>query len=310
MGRVIYLSWPAGEISGGIKAAFQHVELLCEGGFEAAIATADGKAPSWFNTRVDVLTLDEVRPGDTLVFPENNHALLQRFRAGTQRKLVFCQNPYYACRGLAGASCYSDYGVSHVLCPSHTVEAFCRLRLPRLALGYAPYFIDHTVFRCPPRKALAIVCIPRKRRLEAAVVRDLFEAAHPEFRHVPWHVLEGRPQAEVAQAMGRAAICLSLQRFEAHGLTTLEAMACGCIPAGFTGVFGGNDSATRSNGFWAEEDDVFGCAAQLGRAVALVAAGGEPYGRMLAEAMGTARGYSRETSAQHLLGFWRSFLAG
>lgn len=310
MGRVIYLSWPAGEISGGIKAAFQHVELLREGGFEAAIATADGEAPKWFDTPVDVLTLEEVQPGDTLVFPENSHTLLQRFRTGAHRKLVFCQNPYYAFRGLAGASCYSDYGVSHVLCPSHTVETFCRLRLPRLACAYTPYFIDHTVFRCPPRKALAIVCIPRKRLLEAAVVRDLFGAAHPEFRKVPWYVLEGRPQKEVAQSMGRAAICLSMQRFEAHGLTTLEAMACGCIPAGFTGVFGGSDSAADSNGFWAEEDDVFGCAAQLGRAVALVAAGGEPYERMLVNTLDTARAYSRATAAQHLLGFWRSFLAG
>jgi hypothetical protein len=308
VGRIVYLSWPAHEIAGGIKAVFQHVEMLREGGFDAVVATEDGKTAPWFESSAPVVTLDRIAADDALVLPENSKPLLERFAAGPQRKLVFCQNPYYVFRGLGGAACYSEFGVSHVLCPSHTVEAFCQVRLPRLARAYTPYFIDHTVFRCPPRKSLAIACVPRKRPLEAAVVQDLFRAAHPEFREVPWLVLEKRSQAEVAAAMGRAAVYLSLQRFEAHGMTTLEAMASGCISAGFAGVFGGNDSTRPDNGFWAEEDDVLGCATQLGRAVALAAQAGPDYRRMLQATLDTAREYRREEAARHLLAFWRAFL--
>jgi len=41
MPRIVYLSWPADEITGGIKMAFRHVETLCQAGFEACLATPD-----------------------------------------------------------------------------------------------------------------------------------------------------------------------------------------------------------------------------------------------------------------------------
>jgi hypothetical protein len=43
MRRITYLSWPAGEITGGIKMAFRHVETLREKGFDAGIATPDAR---------------------------------------------------------------------------------------------------------------------------------------------------------------------------------------------------------------------------------------------------------------------------
>jgi len=40
--RIIYLSWPAREISGGIKMAFRHVEALREAGFDAVTNPPQG----------------------------------------------------------------------------------------------------------------------------------------------------------------------------------------------------------------------------------------------------------------------------
>ena len=53
----------------------------------------------------------------------------------------------------------------------------------------------------------------------------------------------------MARVFGESALFLSLSRFESLGLTTLEALASGCIVAGFTG-FGGRDYATACNGWW------------------------------------------------------------
>jgi hypothetical protein len=73
-------------------------------------------------------------------------------------------------------------------------------------------------------------------------------------------------------------------------------------------VAGGDDTATPANGFWAEEEDVFGCVEQLGRAVELCARGGRAYEEVVAEGLATAARYSREASGARLAAFWRSTL--
>ena len=91
-------------------------------------------------------------------------------------------------------------------------------------------------------------------------------------------------------------------------MITLEALASGCLVAGFTGVAGGTDSATARNGFWAAEDDLPACVDQLARAVQLAMDRGPVYDEMVAEGRRTAWEYRREESARRLLQFWRATL--
>ncbi|HYF21678.1 MAG TPA: hypothetical protein VEA40_27710 [Ramlibacter sp.] len=307
MPRITYVSWPAAEITGGIKAIFQHVELLLEAGLHAAVATPDGQRPAWFETAAPVLALDAIRAEDVLVFPENNPQFLERFAAAPQRKLVFCQNPYYVFQGLAGRRSYADFGVSALLAASHTVVQFAHRRFPQLPVHYTPFFIDERRFGPPARKVLQIACIPRKRPLEMGALHDLFRGAYPQYAGLTWQVLQGATEAQVAQVLGQSAVYLSLARLEAHGMTTLEAMASGCIVAGFCGVAGGSDSATAANGFWAAEDDVIGAADRLAQAVQLAATGGPAYETMVAAGVETAWRYRREEAARRLVEFWRAF---
>jgi hypothetical protein len=307
MPRIVYLSWPAGEISGGIKAIFQHVALLREAGMDAAVATEDGRAPEWFRIPAPQISLQAVQPDDALVFPENSPALLQRFAGSPQRKLVFCQNPYYAWQGLAGHASYAAAGVSGVLCPSVTVLQFARRRLPDLAAWYTPFYIDERLF-VPGPKTLQIACIPRKRAMEMGAIHDLFRHAHPRYAHLSWQVLQGATEEQVAEVLGRSAVYLGLARLEAHGMTSLEAMACGCLVAGFGGVAGGTDSATANNGFWVPEDDVYACVDKLAEAVRVAERGGALYTTMVGQARRTAANYRREESARLLIAFWREWL--
>ena len=309
MPRIVYLSWPAAEVSGGIKAAFQHVELLVEAGLDAVVASQDAALPGWFETRARVLPLEQVAAGDILVFPENSAQLFKAFAGAPNRKLVFCQNPYFVYQGLEGRASYADHGVSHILCPSHTVLHFCRRRFPGMPLAYTPFHVDHSRFVFSAQKTLQIATIPRKRMVEFGAIADLFRAAYPQYRDLPWVYMHKATEAQVAQAMGNAAVFLSLARLEAHGMTTLEAMASGCIVAGFTGVAGGTDSATARNGFWAPEDDVPACVDQLARAVRLAEDRGNVHDAMIAEGRRTAWEYRREESARLVIEFWRAALA-
>src|SRR5207247_924583 len=71
MPRIVYICWPPTEISGGIKVAFQHVELLTEAGMQAVIATKDAQKPDWFDTTGEVIAHEAIAADDVLVFPEN-----------------------------------------------------------------------------------------------------------------------------------------------------------------------------------------------------------------------------------------------
>jgi hypothetical protein len=62
--RIIYLSWPATEIAGGIKLAFCHVEALREAGFDAVITTPGAAPPRWFETVVPMIDVSQTVAGE------------------------------------------------------------------------------------------------------------------------------------------------------------------------------------------------------------------------------------------------------
>ncbi|HEY7308441.1 MAG TPA: hypothetical protein VH643_03665 [Gemmataceae bacterium] len=308
MRRIVYLSWPAHEITGGIKMTFRHVEALRAAGFDACIATPDAQPPGWFATTALVVSLDTLVPdADVLVFPENHAGFLRRFADWSNPKVVFCQNQFMVFRGLEGQGDYADFGVRDVLCPAQQVAAFCRRRCPRLTVRLVPYPIDNRLFQpCQPKR-LQIAFAPRKRPLEAAFLRDLFRADNPALASVPWVPLANLSEQKVARVLGESALYLSLGRFEALGLSLLEALACGCVAAGFTG-WGGRDYATSRNGLRAAEDDCLDAAQQLTAAARLVVEGGDRLHHLVADAVATAADYSFERFLAHLTDCWEKIL--
>jgi len=313
MARIVYLSWPATEIAGGIKLAFWHVEALREAGIDAVIATPGAEAPAWFQTVAPIIDVSQAAAGDDiLVFPENHYALLQAFAPCPNRKLVFCQNQFMIVRGLGGPKGWRDYaevGVSGILCEGRYVADFCRKRFPSMPIAIVPVAVDGAVFRFQRRKKLQIAFSPQKRPLEAAVIWDLFRAGNPEFASLPWVEIRGLPENQVAATLGETAVCLALCRFESFSMTILEAMASGCVTAGFTG-FGARQFTTARNGFWAEEDDCIQCAELLGQAIRLVTAGGPRYADLLEAARDTASYYSRRRLDENVVEFWKKYLVG
>lgn len=303
--RIAYLSWPAGEISGGIKMAFKHVEMLREKGFDAVIATSDGKSPGWFETTAPVIKLERlVRGEDFLVFPENHAELLSAHSEWDNTKVVFCQSQHMIYRGVGSRAGYEAFGVSEIISCGTAVTEFCKRRFPNLPVNTVPNFIDSARFSCPREKKLQIALASRKRKMEAAVIHDLFRAENPSFASIPWVEIHGQTEAETAAILRDSAIYLSLCRLEACPLMPLEAMASGCILAGYSGG-GGQEYATLANGFWAPEDDCLSGAAALSAACKLVTEGGARYQERIEAGRLTARIYCRERSAEALARYWR-----
>ncbi|MEJ6023194.1 hypothetical protein [Ramlibacter sp. PS4R-6] len=308
MPRIAYLSWPAPEFSGGVKTTFRHVELLRGAGFDAVVATPDGKPPGWFRTDAPHETFADLRADDVLVLPENSHKWLERFAPRPNRKLVFCQSWSLVYRGLANYASFAEAGVRHILCPSHTVMQFCRERFPGTQLAYTPVLIDEQVFKPAAEKKLQVMAVPFKRMVEFGALHDFFHARYPQWKHVPWHFAKEASEDDVARSMGESAVFLSMARLEAMGMTGLEAMASDCVVTGYSGLPGGTDSATLRSGFWAREDDLYDAARQLDRALAVAQEGGPVRDGMVAAGRETAARYRRQPVTDALAAFWRGFL--
>lgn len=306
MTRIVYLTPYAGSKSGGNKMIFRHVESLCALGFDAVVRRPPHTPPpTWFDHQTP--TEDASVPlgaDDILVLPEDSPEAMRQAAALPNRKVIFCQNPY----------ALASYGLAALpteLRPQYRNFMACGVGVAGLIarffdydlISIVPGFADERVFRPAPKEQL-IACSPRHRKVEQAAIRYMFERLHPDAAAWRWEVMETCTEAEVAAIMGRASVFLSLARMEALSLTTLEAMACECLLAGFTGI-GAREFATPVNGIWVDEDDCEAAAHALVRAVTLAEQGGGAQALMRHAAAQTAAQWSRAAFLEALAAFWR-----
>ena len=304
MGRIFYIHLANPGLAGGQKVALRHVEALNELGFDAACYADPGvELPSWFEHQAPVVRGEPIRPDDVVVVPEDGIQALRVVAAWPARRLVvLCQNPYYlATTGLefiAGNA--GRFSTLMTVGPRHA--ALTRRLFPQATVEMVRCFADERLFQ-PRDKAPLIACAPRKRRLEVVAIRQLHRGLHPRQADVDWATLEGVAEAQMAEALGGAGVFLSLSRLESVGMTTLEAMASGCVCAGFTGV-GGGEYATADNGLWVPEDDCVAAADALAEAVDLHLAGGSRRARMIEAGLETARAWSHAVFRRELEEVW------
>ena len=306
MSRIIYLAFPAGEkITGGLKMIVRHVETLRELGFDAVLwLNTQAAAPTWLAHSCPVEIATHFRPDDVLVLPEDAPNAIAHVAGLTNRVVIFCQShlnlvalSHDAVRGFPSGRFPAFIGVGP------RVVAAIRRDFPEADVELVHCFADERVFRPAAARRPGVVHIPRKRPGEAAVIRALLQRRHPRHADLPWIALENAPEAAVAEAMGSSTLFLALGRQEAVGLTPLEAMASGCVVAGFKSV-GGGDFASPDNGFWAPEEDCEAAADALAQAGDVVAAGGRRLQAVLDAAAVTAADWSYAAFRPRLESFW------
>ncbi|MDA1310822.1 MAG: glycosyltransferase [Proteobacteria bacterium] len=150
--------------------------------------------------------------------------------------------------------------------------------------------------------------MPRKRREEVAMIRHLVGLMRPDLAAVPWVEIDAMTHEQGMEILAASAVFLSLQRFEGFGLPAIEAMAAGCLVAGFPGV-AISDYAQPDNGWWARDDDIE-AAARAVCAALTAARDGTPSALARIEAGRVlAQSYSVPVRDAALLAFFESFLA-
>ena len=247
-------------------------------------------------------------PEDVFLSPEGwPNALVFGFRARC-RTVVYCQNWAYLYHGLDPGVCWRDLPVEFVAV-SDPVAWHLEQVLGRRPAVVHPA-IDTAVFHpgaSKPEGPLRVGFMPRKNKALADQVRRIFEERNPGAA-VEWVPIHGLDRPGVAEVLRSCHVFLSTGFPEGFALPPLEAMACGCLCAGFAG-FGGWDYmrqvesngyappgyALRSvpwggNGWWGADGDALGAALGLEGALHVLRDGelvaALTNGRMTVEAYG------------------------
>jgi glycosyltransferase involved in cell wall biosynthesis len=234
-------------------------------------------------------------PDDIVVLPEGWRKPLNHFAARPCRKILHCQNPYYVYAGVDTVADYQKLGIEQaIVCSAYTGRY-----LTELGFSAPIHVVRPALDRAftqpasgPKERRMQIAFMPRKLGLESRYVQGLFKVRYPKFADIPWVPISGMGLAAVADVLSESTVFAAFGHLEGLGLPPLEAMARGCVVAGFHGG-GGLEYAKKSNGFWAESGDLEGCAQAIADAVGAV---GD------AQALGRLQAGMQETVADYTEG--------
>lgn len=302
---VFVLPSPAAR-TGGNRVACRHVQALAAMGYDAVIRAPPGSTlPDWFahETPADTWT-GPPAPNEILVIPEDATTALAASAGLPNRKVIHCKNPFNAAAaGLSRLSPEQRAAYRTFIACSDGVADWITRFFDHDLVATIPTYVDGARFR-PGPKARVIACMPRKRPFEMAAIHGMFQRLNAARGGWTWDVIEGRTEVETAQALSRAAVFLSLARFEGMCGSIVEAMASGCLVAGFTGI-GAREYTTAQNGLWVEEDDCEAAARALIRAVEMHEAAGDEAALMREAAAEAAAVWNEAAFLETLAAFWR-----
>jgi len=311
--RIFYLCPDTALPSGGVACLYRHVRWLREEGWEAAILhLAKGFKPGWLETDVPVAYLEEnphLRPIDTLVFPEGMTSALKN--SPPLRKVVIALNPLYIFQSLPLGENWQDYGVEWVITPSRVIADFVTwsMRLPRVYL-FSPS-VDHRLYGdTGEAKKLQVAYMSRKDTL-SPLLEKVLRSRNREFARIAFVGLDNLPVAAYARVIRESAVYLTTSPWEGINQSVLEAMACGCLCAGFDGV-GGKDyivgQGAGQNFLLAESLNLVDLAQKLEHLLQRLLAGDPTLEQLRANARATAARYPQEAERESLVKFWQDFL--
>jgi hypothetical protein len=251
-----------------------------------------------------------LRSTDVLVLPEYLGMSLRRPRVDC-RTVIFNQNVHYMFRGLKpggsldGCLC-ADESVPSIVVSQHNYECL-RYAFPAREIHLTRNGIDGRHFFFEPttmKKKQQIAYMPRKLPNDLAHVLAMLElrGCLAGWKLCP---IDGAPEPEAARIMRESRVFLSSCSIEGFGLPPLEALLCGCVVVGYTGMAAG-EFLNPSTGFPIAQEDRLAFSRRVETLLAELSADPEAYLGRAAEIAARLRdAYSLERERGAILGAWR-----
>jgi hypothetical protein len=249
--------------SGGVRTIYRCVELLNAAQHPAAVLHSHtGFRCEWFEHDTPI-AYPELRltSDDVLVIPEQLSGKFAAVAPGVP-KVVFNQNAYRTFRFLdekAAAALPDHPDLVAFLTVSEDNRRLLARAFPTVRVCRYHHCIDASLFHPgPSAPERVITTMPRKRRNDYTELLGILER-RAVLSGWSIDVVEGRSEREVARAMQRSALFVSLARAEGFGLPAAEALASGCHVIGFHGM-GGRELFRPPYAQTIEDGDVAGLA--------------------------------------------------
>ena len=204
--------------------------------------------------------LSDFQADDILVLPEGKlDSVLPECVSTRARIVINNQNGFYALRYFPSnrALCRRIHAVISNSPYNCTVSRIA-YAMPASRVFYVPHWVLRGNFMISQqdeiRKQVGICYMPRKL---PEIVSRVKSAVQTRFPEVPWIEIDRVPEVIVSERLRRYTMFFAAQHLEGCPLTALEAMACGCIVAGFPGTESfTHPYANSDNGYWAKDNDV------------------------------------------------------
>lgn len=328
-------------LSGGMAVLLDTAMYLREAGFEVSLVVREPTPQlSVLAPGVPVLLWEQMRlaAGDIWLTPEGWPNALAPGLAARASCLVYVQNWAFAHGKLPPGVRWEQLPVEF-LAVSQPVAWFMEQTIGvnppilRPGINRQRFYPPERDPAAPLREPLRIAFMPRKNKSMATQIRAIFDARSP--RHgIPteWVEIHGLPPDGVAAALRSSHIFLATGFPEGLGLPPLEAMACGCLVAGFAG-FGGWDylrqalpeafpgrftpwwplraaaeMSWENNAFVTADADNLAAALALEHAACLLRDGGEHLSNLRSQGQRTADAYSTGRHRETVCHFWQTLM--
>lgn len=233
---------PLRHLSGGLGVLYQLADRLRELERPVWLVPREAGTPGLAAAHAPLLPWEKLNltPADLWLVPEGwSNALTPGLRAGA-RCLVYVQNWAFLFSALPEGVAWHDLPVSF-LAVSEPVAWFIQNTLGQVAPLLRPA-LDLALFtpepnaRPPAEKNLRIAWMPRKNKAAALQAQQIIAARQAIPAPVTWVEIQGKTQAEVAKNLRSCHLFMATGFPEGLALPPLEAMACGCLTAGFAGL--------------------------------------------------------------------------
>lgn len=313
MPRIFYFCPDFPQPSGGIKTLYRHVSRLCALGFDAYIVHQKrGFTLTWHDYRVPVLWLED-RPqfeaGDIWVLPEVMVDLIRQTQRLPVRKIVLALSWAPAYNRLRPGERWQDLGVEQVLTKSALIKRYLEWSMA-LAVTLIPEAIDATRYRYEPAAKLRQIAYLTRKDASAEWLQGILRRRDPALAAYSWQALRNMDEATYAQHLRSAAVFLPTTLQEGMHVSVLEAMACGALVVGFSGI-GGNDymvgGGVGQNCILVENGDLPLLGEQLEAVLLELLAHPQRYDPIIAQALQTAGRYQDPAAEEQAL---QAFFSG
>jgi len=313
-GPAIYFICPDIDIpSGGINRIYRLARITAEFGYPAAVlhqkmGFRNRWAPSMptFRYWQDGFTFNA---GDVVVIPESEPAAMQQLPGGL-RKVVLALDWSYIFENLPKGDRWRDYGVSQVLTASGVIAEFVAWTMEIPVCRISPP-VDHRRFFYDPGKKRRAIVYMAHRNAHGEWIEKIFRQLPRPIPDWEWIPVKGMRLDAYAGLLREAAIFVATGLREGVPGPMLEAMACGAVVVGYSGV-GGNEylvsDGDRRNGFRVENEDYFALCRVLETVIRRVEGKDPEIDRIRRNGLDTVRPLTFEAERTSLAAFWSRFL--